>query len=405
MAMPSSPRRRPTSSLALIAGLGVTSLALLGGCAPGEPELPACVTRTAAEAVPADGALFGVNPDWGRQTLAEYADLLGRDPDVAVSFADVPMDETDLENVRAAGEQVRGLGGTLLLTLEPREGLATVTDDVAGDVAELVDGIQRTGVPVVVRFAHEMNGSWYAWGQQPEEYVAAFRRVADALHAGAPGSATMWAPNEGGGYPFAGGPAAAEPGSAAFAILDTDGDGTLTIDDDPYAPYYPGDDAVDWVGMSLYHWGSKHPWGENVLPEPGKFAAQLTGEYDGLDGDQTAVPDFYGTYGVEHGKPVAIPETAALVVPRGDAAGERAIKRAWWTQVLSDETAARFPDLKMVNWFEWDKEEVEVGEHVDWTVLQDEETRAAFTADLPAWLRFAEAPVACAVPTPSAEDG
>jgi hypothetical protein len=397
--MPSSPRRRATSFLSLTAGLGIAGLALLAGCAPGEPELPACATRTAADAVPAEGALFGVNPDWGRQTLAEYAELLGRDPGVAVSFADVPLDATDRRNVEAAGEQVRGIGGSLLLTLEPREGLAAVTDEVAADVAELVDGIQRTGVPVVVRFAHEMNGSWYAWGQQPEEYVQTFRRVADALHTGAPGSATMWAPNEGGGYPFTGGPSGAEAGTPAFELLDTDRDGVLTIADDPYAPYYPGDDAVDWVGMSLYHWGSSHPWGDNVLPEEGKFAAQLTGEYDGLDGDQTVVPDFYGVYGVEHGKPVAIPETAALVVPRGDDAGERAIKRAWWTQVLSEETATRFPELKMVNWFEWDKQEAEVGEHVDWTVLDDATTRAAFTADLPAWLRFSEAPEPCALPT------
>jgi hypothetical protein len=87
------------------------------------------------------------------------------------------------------------------------------------------------------------------------------------------------------------------------------------------------------------------------------------------------------------------------VVPRGDDAGERAIKRAWWTQVLSEETATRFPELKMVNWFEWDKQEAEVGEHVDWTVLDDATTRAAFTADLPAWLRFSEAPEPCALPT------
>ena len=28
----------------------------------------------------------------------------------------------------------------------------------------------------------------------------------------------------------------------------------LTMTDDPYLPYYPGDDAVDWVGISLFHW-------------------------------------------------------------------------------------------------------------------------------------------------------
>jgi hypothetical protein len=59
----------------------------------------------------------------------------------------------------------------------------------------------------------------------------------------------------------------------------------------------------------------------------------------------------------------------------------------------------------MVNWFEWDKEEAEVGEHVDWTVLNDDKTRTAFTAELPVWLQFAQAPEECTVPTSPAEEG
>src|SRR3712207_8985613 len=43
---------------------------------------------------------------------------------------------------------------------------------------------------------------------------------------------------------------------------------------------------------------------------------------------------------------------------------ELEIKRAWWRQVLSAETAERFPQLRMVNWFEWDKTEPEVGGRV-----------------------------------------
>ncbi|MFP3802582.1 glycosyl hydrolase, partial [Paraburkholderia sp. SIMBA_027] len=69
------------------------------------------------------------------------------------------------------------------------------------------------GVPVIVRFAHEMNGSWYAWSQQPQKYVAAFQTLAKAVHTLAPGSAMMWAPNYGGGYPFAGGKYEAKPGT------------------------------------------------------------------------------------------------------------------------------------------------------------------------------------------------
>ncbi|BDZ44826.1 hypothetical protein [Naasia aerilata] len=153
--------------------------------------------------------------------------------------------------------------------------------------------------------------------------------------------------------------------------------------------------------MSLYHWGSAHPWGENELPEPGKFAAQLAGEYAGLGGDDRMLPDFAGVYSAVRGKPLAIPETAALVVPRGDPGGELAIKQAWWRQVFSPETASRFPNLRMVNWFEWDKQETEVGARVDWSVTSDPASAAAFAGDLPDWLLAAPgAAPTCPTPAP-----
>ncbi len=356
----------------------------------------ACTVAPIVDVIPRDGALVGVNPDWADQTLEQYAAAIGHRPAVAVSFADVPMSDTDRTNVVAAGEQVTRNGGVLLLTLEPKMGLAAVTPAVAADVAEVAASIEDTGTPVIVRFAHEMNGSWYPWGQQPTEYIAAFRTMSEAVREGTQATAMMWAPNYGGGYPFTGGAFEARPGSPEFAVLDTDQDGVLTAADDPYAAYYPGDDVVDWVGMSLYHWGAAHPWGENELPEDGKFVQQLTGRYNGSGGDDTVVPDFYTLYGADRNKPVAVPETAALVVPRGDPAGERAIKRAWWRQIFSTETATAFPALRMVNWFEWSKFEPEVGDEVDWTITSDEATRDAFVEDLPSWARFAIEPEACA---------
>ncbi|MBB3677656.1 glycoside hydrolase family 26 protein [Modestobacter versicolor] len=368
-------------------------VASTAGCAGSEAAADAaaeCVPVPRGELVPADGVLVGANVDWGDQTLAEYSAALGHRPAVAVSFTDLPMTAQDLQDVAGAVDQVRADGGVLLLTLEPSGGLATVTDAVAADLAERLDGWNRAGVPVVVRFAHEMNGSWYAWAQQPAAYVAAFRRVATAVHATAPGSATMWAPNYGGGYPFTGGPHQAPAGSPDAAALDTDGDGTVTALDDPYAPYWPGTDAVDWVGMSLYHWGDTAPWGENEVPEAGKLVAQLTGEYAGLGGDDRAVPDFHGVYGVGYGKPVAIPETAALYVPGGGGADELAVKQGWWRQVLSPELHRALPQLAMVNWFEWDKHEAEVDAEVDWRALGEPALRSAVTADLPGWARWAD---------------
>ena len=160
-------------------------------------------------------------------------------------------------------------------------------------------------MPVIVRFAHEMNGSWYAWGQQPEHYKQVFRRVADAVHQIAPGSAMMWAPNYGGGYPFAGRQFAAHQGADDYRVLDTDGDGATTMNDDSYAPYYLGDRYVDWAGISLYHWGNQRPWGNNDITEPHKFIDMLTGNYRGTAADDIGVPDFYRVYGVEHRHPVA----------------------------------------------------------------------------------------------------
>ncbi len=359
------------------------------------PQVTQCSPAPGTELAAASGILSGVNLDWEHETLAEFGAQLGRRPAVTVSFAPFPLGQADMVNLQAAFEQVRINGGILLLTLEPHAGLAAVTPVVTDELAGTLDGFNKAGVPVIVRFAHEMNGSWYKWGQQPAEFREAFQRVAESLHRLAPGSATMWAPNYGGGYPFARGQHQAAPGTSNFAELDTDADGTLTANDDPYAPYYPGDAAVDWVGMSLYHWGETYPWGANVLPEPGKFLQQLTGTYNGTAGNELAVPDFYTEYGTNRNKPVAIPETAALFIPDRTGAGELEIKQSWWGQLFDPRIPTEYPLLKMINWLEWKKNEVEVAAVVDWRSAGTPAVAEAYIADLPEWFRFAAEPSGC----------
>ena len=82
----------------------------------------------------------------------------------------------------------------------------------ATDLADRLAAYGADGVPTIVRFAHEMNGSWYPWGQDPAAYVATFRLVADTVHAGAPTGGMLWAPNQGAGYPYAGGRVRGEAG-------------------------------------------------------------------------------------------------------------------------------------------------------------------------------------------------
>ncbi len=330
---------------------------------------------------PLAGVYFGVNHDWSERSVAQVSSDFGLTPDVFVYFTSFPMSEAQAQWLDEAVVQVAAAGRKLVLTLEPHDGLGVVTAEAAEQLAaQLADYNEVMGVPIFLRFAHEMNGSWYAWSQQPAEYVYAFRLVADAVHRLAPQTAMLWAPNYGGGYPFSGGVYEAKAGTTQFALLDTNDDGVVNQYDDPYAPYYPGDDAVDWVGMSLYHWGNQWPWGENELPENGKFVALLTGTYLGADGDQTMLPNFYDDYANTHGKPLAIVETAALFVPgTGTQALGNEMKRQWWTQVFEREYRLRFPHLKMINWFDWTKEESEIGNQVvDWAVGGHEALTASF---------------------------
>lgn len=44
---------------------------------------------------------------------------------------------------------------------------------------------------------------------------------------------------------------------------------TLTMD-------VQGDDYVDWVGMSIYHWGVSYPYTQNVLPEARKLTSTVS---------------------------------------------------------------------------------------------------------------------------------
>ena len=333
-----------------------------------------CTPAPAADLVPSDGVYLGVSLDPAQQTLADAADALGHAPAVSVAFTGLPPSAADERMLDDAVEEVRDVGGILLLTAEPHGGLAAVTAEVAAELAVRLDGYNRSGVPVVLRFAEEMNGYWYAWGQQPSAFVDAFRRVAAAVHQQAPGSAMMWAPAYGGGYPFA-------------PVVDRGG--AVTAADDPYAPYWPGDDAVDWVGLSLFHWGNAYPWGENEVPEAGKFVAQLTGEYVGPGGDERGVPDFYAEYGEQRGKPVAIAETGALHAPGAGGADQVAIAQAWAAQVFDPGLRDRLPRLAMVNWVEREARLAGTDTLVDWRVLSDPAVTAVFREALPAWARWA----------------
>jgi hypothetical protein len=348
----------------------LVAAATLAACAPtrlGDTGgTPAAVTPTATGSqapligpprnvpVPADGqAYFGVQLDWSTDTPAAYTSRLGRSPAIYGRFADFPISDAQKALITSGVDQIAAEHAMLDLTLKPTGGLDTVTQQSALELAATLADWNRRGVDVLLRFAHEMNGSWYSWAQQ---------------------TVMVWAPNQGGSYPYLGGQYSAKPGTADFAALDTNQDGKLTGDDDAYTPYYPGDGYVDWVGISLYSWGCHYPWGANVLPQPGMFVSEVTGTalHDGCTDDRD-LTNFYKVFAQGHNKPMALTETGALYDEANAATGASAldIKKAWMSQVLDPNLSVVFPLLKEENWFEFRQFEASVSAQVDWRLTTD----------------------------------
>ena len=112
------------------------------------------------------------------------------------------------------------------------------------------DGIYNTADDrrAYIRFAHEMNGDWYAWsalpnGTHPVDYIHMWQRVKSLFYnKGMEWTHLQWiwtANFTDNGYP------------SAY----------------PAESYYPGDDYIDWVSISGYNWGITQWWSKWITPE------------------------------------------------------------------------------------------------------------------------------------------
>jgi hypothetical protein len=328
----------------------------------------------------ASGTQFGLNAEWTTNPVPDWGERLGMMPAAYTGYLPFPVTETAGTGLQRFVDDVAAVDGMAILRVEPTVALAEISDsDVTALAAQMAD-VNGKGVSVLLVFAPEMNGSWTLWSQQPLAYVDVFRQVADAVHATAPETAMVWSPNYGGGYPFR--DFKAEAGDEISA-LDTNGDGQVTGADDPYAPYYPGDGYVDWSGLTHFHWGGAFPWGENEIPEPGKFVDQIRGIYVGANGDESYLPDFYGTYVETPAKPFMVLTSALYNEEAADGDARLDIKREWWRQVFSAPGEA-LPELRLVEWFERRQESPEANNVlVDWMITHDAGVREAFLEDLP----------------------
>ena len=139
----------------------------------------------------------------------------------------------------------------------PTAGSYTLARIVNGDfdayLLRYAGAVIKTGLPVAIRFDHEMNGNWFPWSAgmpanaggtgQPNLYVQAWRHVWNVFDSvGANDDVIwVWAPSRVDSIV----PHSTKPGLKYETGLAED---------------YPGDQYVDWVGMSAYQYKPSDGW-------------------------------------------------------------------------------------------------------------------------------------------------
>jgi hypothetical protein len=242
------PWRGNPSVASPIATQAATPATTLGTAVPSS-ACPSCVeVPTAAPAVSNAVALGAYVPGAPSDPskLDEFATLTGTMPRIVMWFQTwaPPWNAFDV----AGADEIRARGATPMISWEPRASHSNFDRNWSLDsinngshdayIHQWTHDVAAWGHPLYVRLMHEMNGPWTSWspglnGNSSNDFVAAWRHIVDiAREEGAVNIRWIWAPN-----------------------ID-DGDSRYT----PYSKIFPGDDYVDWVGLTGYNWGTSQSW-------------------------------------------------------------------------------------------------------------------------------------------------
>jgi mannan endo-1,4-beta-mannosidase len=183
--------------------LGVVAAAT-AGCASG-PADPSVANRSGTAI-----REFGVVVDpWH---VDEWAEAVGAQPTMVMKFEQWHSARMLDEQFAEAG--ARGLT-SFMVTWEPWEPVpAELGQDqqfadqptynnaaiAAGDhdsyIRDFARSVAAADLNVYIRYAHEMNGDWYPWSRDPDNYVRAWRRVVDIFRSvGATNARFVFSPN------------------------------------------------------------------------------------------------------------------------------------------------------------------------------------------------------------------
>jgi glycosyl hydrolase family 26 len=267
---------------------------------PPTPPSPA-TPRPQGRLVPSEGALFGIHttPDSGSAKgpgdmgITALEAKLGRKFDIDNHYygwtTKLPGWREQWDIAEGRIPLISWMGGdTIEITQGKHDAL----------IGQRADGIKALGAPVFLRWFWEMDGyrsSKSDVAHSPSDYIAAWRHMRAVFDDhGAANAVWVWCPVSLGFY-------------------------RKTAQ-----PFYPGDNAVDWVCADGYNWAPAR-WGTRYEPFQEIFQA------------------FYD-FGVEHHKPLMIGETGVQENNPGD--------KAKWLAAAHASVTAHFPDIEAFLYFD-----------------------------------------------------
>lgn len=157
--------------------------------------------------------------------IEKFASSVGKQPNLIAIY-----ESFDDKFAVAEARKAYQYGALPVIRWEPFK--PTLADIAAGKqdeyILEFATAVRTLNLPIVLTFAHEMNGNWYPWGRQrnkPAEFVAAWRHIHGLFaEAGATNVIWTWTPNVINPMPSV-----------------------------KLKPYYPGDKYVHWIGIDGYY--------------------------------------------------------------------------------------------------------------------------------------------------------
>ncbi len=187
--------------------------------APATVETP-CYTGARLE--PETGVLFGSVYDKETAISGYDSELIekvyGKHPSLNLVYMEFGEDITKLGRYTKYFTEIKKSGGEVMFAWNTTSSLPDI-ETYADYIHSTISWLDSWDIDIIVRFGAEMNLG--PNGNDPEAFKKSFRYVADIVHKNTD-MAVCWSPND-------------------IGALDR-----------PFEMYYPGDEYVDWVGVSHY---------------------------------------------------------------------------------------------------------------------------------------------------------